>query len=104
MNRSFILHYAARTVILAGFASYISQLVRSGELMQYIEPRMEAFIKCSAVVLYALAVYQAFLGYWAFRSGRQAECECGELPPFRLKAVLIYTVYALPLILGFWRM
>jgi putative membrane protein len=102
MNRSRITHYVIRGIILTGFASYISFLSKTGRLPGYMEPRMLLPVKLSALVLTAMAVYQAYLALVTIRTGRQAACECEELPPLRLKAVIVYAVFALPVILGFW--
>jgi putative membrane protein len=99
--RSRFLHYAVRSGLLFGFSFYILQLVRNDKILYYIAPRMVDYVKWSAIGLYAMAVYQAYLAVVTLWSRRQTECSCEVLPPFRIKAVLIYSVFAFPLILGY---
>lgn len=95
-----MLHHLFRSGILFGFGFYILYLVRSDKIMYYIAPRMVDYVKWSAISLFAIAIYQAYLALVAIRSRKPAECSCEELPPFRLKALLIYGVLAFPLALG----
>lgn len=55
------IHYFLRSGILMAFAFYIVYLGKSGNMVYYIAPRMEGFVKWSAVGLYAMAVYQLYL-------------------------------------------
>ena len=98
-------HPLLRALILTGFAMLIVYLVRSGNLGLYIAPRMELYVKLSALGLYATAVYQYYAAFRAW-TGRQteADCDCGhdhEPPSGLMKNVLVYGLFALPLLLGF---
>lgn len=106
MNRSAfvrIVHYACRSAILAGFATYILLLVRQGGLADKVEPGMTVIVKLSAMGLYALAVCQMLLlveSVWGSSAGPEEECGCGELPPAGIGTWLKYGIFLLPLILG----
>ncbi len=102
MQRRFV-HPLLRALILTGFAMLIVHLVRAGNIGLYIAPRMEIYVKLSAIGLYAAAVYQYYAAFRAWL-GREAapDCDCGHEPsPGILKHVLIYGLFALPLALGF---
>lgn len=101
MVRSRFLHYAVCSGLLFGFSYYILYLERHDTLVYYIAPGMAAYVQWSAVGFCAMAAYQAYLAVAAIRNREWADCSCEDLPPFRLKAVLIYGVFAVPLILGF---
>ncbi|MDF2924045.1 MAG: hypothetical protein K0R57_2959 [Paenibacillaceae bacterium] len=100
MILSRMLHYAARFLILYGFAWFILTASRSGLLLLYIEPSIQRYVVWSAFFLYAMAVYQIYLAVVNLWTRRQAACECEDLPSFRLKQLAIYAGFALPVILG----
>ncbi len=112
MNRTHLaraVHYGCRTVILAGFATYILLLARHGGLGEKVEPGMTVIVKLSAMGLYALAICQLLLLVEsAWGSGRQVEdCGCEESPPAGLGAWLQYGIFLLPLAIGMlelWRL
>lgn len=106
-------HNWIRAGFLAAFALLIIYLARLGQLPIYVAPRMELYVKLSAIVLNAAAVHQAFL---ALRPKSHASgCdECSHhhhhdhdhdhdhdhsMSP--LKSVLVYGLFLLPLLLGF---
>ncbi|WP_246096523.1 TIGR03943 family putative permease subunit [Paenibacillus sinopodophylli] len=95
-------HHLIRAAILTGFAMFIVYLDRSGEMVLYIAPRMELYVKLSALGLYAAAIYQIYAALQK-RMGKQAlACDCEHEPsPSILKNVLIYGLFVFPLVLGF---
>lgn len=98
------LHFTVRSALLLGFAFYIRHLVSRGQLLQYLEPEMAVYVSWSAVGLLIMALHQAYLALDAVRNRHQpaaCSCEGEDLPPFRMKSLLIYALYALPLIIGF---
>ncbi len=98
-----IVHPLFRALILTGFAVLIVYLVRTGNIGLYIAPRMEIYVKLSALGLYAAAVYQFYAVIRAW-SGRESapDCDCGHEPsPGVLKHVPLYGLFVLPLALGF---
>lgn len=100
--RSLSLHHLIRGLILIGFAMYIVYLSRTGNMTYYIAPRMEPYVKLSALLFYALAVQQlyfAIMGWWRKRS--MADCDCGHIPSgFPLKSWVMYLLFIFPLLLG----
>ncbi|CAM4347080.1 TIGR03943 family putative permease subunit [Paenibacillus tarimensis] len=101
--RSRMLHQLMRGLILTGFAMLIVYLVKTDSIGYYIAPRMELYVKLSAIGLYAAAVYQFYeaIQSWIGRK-REAQCDCSHDPsPSAAKNTLIYGLFLFPLALGF---
>jgi len=90
-------------LILAGFAVYVAHLAGSNKLSLYIAPRMTDYVKWSAIALYAVAAYQAYLALSALWDKRHSHaCECEHPPSGSLwKHTAAYGLFLLPLVLGF---
>ncbi|GIO39583.1 hypothetical protein J41TS12_44440 [Paenibacillus antibioticophila] len=101
-QRTTVLHHAVRTVILLGLAVYIAFLVESDTLQLYIGIRIRPLVKLSSIVVYALAVIQGFIAYRAYR-GSIIECDCcsGAKEKSWFQSGFLYSMLALPLLLGF---
>ncbi|RCW47646.1 TIGR03943 family putative permease subunit [Paenibacillus prosopidis] len=97
-------HHLIRAAILTGFAMFIVYLDRTGEIILYIAPRMELYVKLSAIGLYAAAVYQVYAALQK-RMGNQTpgcDCEHDHAPsPSIIKNIIIYGLFVFPLLLGF---
>lgn len=95
-------HHLIRAAILTGFAMLIVYLDRTGEMILYIAPRMELYVKLSAIGLYAAAIYQVYAALQK-RMGNQAPgCDCEHEPsPSIFKNIVIYGLFIFPLLLGF---
>ncbi|MGM0881982.1 MAG: TIGR03943 family putative permease subunit [Bacillota bacterium] len=97
-------HHLIRAAILTGFAMFIVYLDRTGEIILYIAPRMELYVKLSAIGLYAAAVYQVYAALQK-RIGNQTpgcDCEHDHAPsPSIIKNIIIYGLFVFPLLLGF---
>jgi uncharacterized repeat protein (TIGR03943 family) len=81
----------------------IVYLEKSGHMVLYIAPRMELYVKLSALGLYAASVYQVYLAVTTWR-GAAPDCECEhDHTPSRslFKNIIIYGLFILPLGLGF---
>lgn len=107
MNRTFLarlMHHGCRGAILAGFATYILLLARSGSLEAKVEPEMTVLVKLSAMGLYALAICQLLLLAEALftTAARQEKenCGCGETTETGAGTWLKYSLFLLPLLLG----
>ncbi|WP_282940426.1 TIGR03943 family protein [Paenibacillus sp. RC67] len=97
------LHHLIKSAILFGFAMYIVYLVKTDNILFYIAPRMIDYVKWSAFGLYAIAVYQVYLGIRSFW-GTAAECDCDHdhTPSSSLlKNTVIYGLFVVPLLFGF---
>ncbi|GAA3411071.1 TIGR03943 family putative permease subunit [Paenibacillus hodogayensis] len=101
-QRSLTVHYLFRAAIMAGFSFYILHLVKAGRLVYYIAPRMEVYVKCAAIALFVIALFQGFLGLRSF-FGRTAEaCDCDHMPSRSVwRNVWLYGLFLLPLAFGF---
>jgi putative membrane protein len=74
--RGRIVHPLLRAFILTGFAMLIVYLVRTGNIGLYIAPRMELYVKLSAIGLYAAAIYQYYAAFRAWlRHDSVPDCE-----------------------------
>ena len=97
-------HYAARAVLLAGFAFLIVHLVRSGNLNLYIAQRMQLIVKLAALGMYAVAAHQLYSAIRAFfdKEHNEPSCDClHEMPATWGKSALLYGWFALPLLIGY---
>ncbi|WP_159886304.1 TIGR03943 family putative permease subunit [Paenibacillus puerhi] len=97
-------HHAIKALILFGFAGYIAYLVQTDRILLYIAPRMIDYVKWSALGLYAVAAYQAYLAVKMLRAKHEPDCGCGhDHAPSRsvLKNTVVYGLFILPLLLGF---
>ncbi|WP_127588467.1 TIGR03943 family putative permease subunit [Paenibacillus koleovorans] len=100
-TRSSTWHYGIRAVLAAALCYYIVQLVQSEHLIYYIAPRMQLYVKLSAIALFLLAVHQAYKAVQS-RTEQEPDCECGhEMPRSVWRSLLLYGLFGLPLALGF---
>jgi len=103
LQRSKTSHYFLRACILLGFAMLIVYLAKTDRLVYYIAPHMQNYVKYSSVLLYVIAIYQIYLGInsvW----GKKAEptCDCAHpTSPSRFKNTVAYSLFIIPLCLGF---
>jgi len=114
------LHYYIRGGILFGLTSYIVYLVQLDKLHYYIVPRMAPYMKLSVIALYMLALYCIYLAWQEkgkHEHTRESEhshehqhihehddhnCSCQhEVPRSKTKSVLLYSIFIVPLLLGF---
>lgn len=97
--------FMVRALILAGFSFYITYLIRTGNMVYYIAPRMEIYVKLTAVGLYLVAAYQAFLALQSLNTKRTEDCGCGceshRPSRSRFRSFVIYGLFLFPLLLGF---
>lgn len=99
-KRSYRLHYFLRAIILTGFTLYIIRLVKTDRMQYYIAPRMMLYVKLAAIAFMVLAVYQVYLALQPRQS--TDSCGCEHVPPRSpLLNLVIYTLFVLPLALGF---
>jgi TIGR03943 family protein len=103
--RSSLIHHLVRAAAFAGYAFFIVHLVRSGSIGLYIAPRMEMYVKLSALALYAAASCQAYQAFRIWIDGsKEADCDCGHAhgpSPSVWKNVLVNGLFVLPVVLGF---
>ncbi|WP_036720455.1 TIGR03943 family putative permease subunit [Paenibacillus harenae] len=98
-----MIHHLIRAAILTGFAMFIVYLDRTGEIGLYIAPRMELYVKLSALGLYAAAIYQIYAALQKRMGHEPPDCDCeGHEPsPSIFKNTMIYGLFIFPLLLGF---
>ncbi|MGO4375534.1 DUF1980 domain-containing protein, partial [Paenibacillus sp. MCAF20] len=99
-----MIHHLLRATILTGFAFFIVYLFQTDEMTLYIAPRMELYVKLSAIGLYAAAIYQIYAALQKRMGKQEVDCGCEhdhEPSPSIAKNTLIYGLFLLPLALGF---
>ncbi|MFS0880444.1 TIGR03943 family protein [Bacillus sp. 7586-K] len=94
-------HFYIQGIILIGFTLLMLKLVLTGNMTNFIAPRMLPFIYFAIVVFLLLGVIQIW------RSGSKKKgniiCDCGEdhFAQSPLRSCLIYFVFITPVITGF---
>lgn len=97
-----MIHHLLRAAILTGFALFILYLDRTGEMALYIAPKMEVYVKLSALGLYAAAIYQVYAALQKRIGNQTQSCDCEHEPsPSVFKNIIIYGLFIFPLLLGF---
>ncbi|RAP75354.1 DUF1980 domain-containing protein [Paenibacillus montanisoli] len=98
------IHHIIRSVILTCFGMFIIYLVRTGSLHQYVEPNLNLYVKLSAMGLFATAIYQLHTAWEKWHGIEAAACDCNHDPsPSAIANVFYYSLFLLPLALGFLR-
>ncbi|MFF2091789.1 DUF1980 domain-containing protein [Paenibacillus sp. NPDC058174] len=112
-----------RAALLSGFAMLIAYFNHTGQLSSFVEPSMEFYVKLSSLGLLAAAIHQAYEALKPAQSQSAIDCECGHghhhdhdhahnhdhnhehnvhsHTSRMVKSLLIYTLFLLPLLLGF---
>ncbi|WP_248925886.1 TIGR03943 family putative permease subunit [Paenibacillus hamazuiensis] len=86
---------------MASLSVYIVFLVKNENLVYYIAPRMQIFVKLASLALFAMAVFQLYAAVKSFRREHDS-CGCEHLPSRSLPVnVFIYSLFIVPLLLGF---
>lgn len=92
-------HYVLRAVILLAFALYIGHLVQQDALHYYVAPKLARWIRLCPVPLSLMALS---LGLQAVLGRSSALCDCEHrLPRSLLGSSALYSLFLLPLLLGF---
>ncbi|GAA0380249.1 TIGR03943 family putative permease subunit [Bacillus horti] len=94
-------HAFLRGIILFGFTMLLLGFIISGNITYYIAPKMMPFIYFAVISFFLLSIAQI----WRSTSkGQEDECDCEgdhQLPTANWKKVGIYSIFVLPLIMGF---
>lgn len=95
-------HLYLRGIILIGFTMLMLKLVLTGNMTNFIAPKMLPFIYFAMVVFLLLGVMQI----WRSGSKKEAElsCNCGvdhSSSQFPFRSFFIYFVFIIPIITGF---
>lgn len=94
-------HIYLRTALLLGFTFLIAFLLYSGNLYYYLAPRLHTLAYVTVGILALLSLF----GIKQIFAGKAEDaCECGgnhAYPKSFVRSLLVYTLFALPLIMGF---
>ena len=95
-------HLYIRGIILIGFTMLMLKLILTGNMTNFIAPRMLPFMYFAIVVFLLLGIMQIW------RSGSKAEaelaCDCGidhSTTRSPLKSLVVYAMFIIPVITGF---
>ncbi|USG63806.1 TIGR03943 family protein [Brevibacillus ruminantium] len=94
-------HYWIRSLVLIGFTLLLADLILTERLNQYLAPRLHmlSYVTLGVfVLLTVVSLRQALYGPTAY------ECDCEDahkLPRNRWTSIVIYSLFALPLLMGF---
>ncbi|WP_066415567.1 TIGR03943 family putative permease subunit [Sutcliffiella cohnii] len=101
-NRDYSFHIYIRGIILLGFTLLFFKLIVSGDIINFIAPRMMPFMYFAVAVLFILGIQQI----WRSGSKKIEElvCNCGfdhggNSSP--IQSVLIYSLFIFPIVTGF---
>ncbi|MFD0714529.1 TIGR03943 family putative permease subunit [Paenibacillus sp. GCM10027626] len=95
-------HYLLRSLVLGSLSFLIVRLVQDGKLQYYIAPRTELYVKLSALVLLGIAACMLFIAVQN-QFPEQNECGCNHhTAPSWGKSAIMYSMFILPLVLGFF--
>jgi putative membrane protein len=96
-------HAFIRGIILFGFTMFFLSLVLSGNIKFYIAPTMMPFVYFALVIFMLLSIVQIMRSTPRGQE-EEIECDCGtnhQMTGPRWKKVLIYSIFVLPLLMGF---
>ncbi|MFC0274218.1 TIGR03943 family putative permease subunit [Metabacillus herbersteinensis] len=101
-NNDYRFHLYIRGIILIGFTMLMFKLIITGDILNFIAPRMMPFIYFAVVVFLLLGVVQIW------RSGSKNEeelyCNCGfdhSEKSSPIQSLVIYSFFVFPVITGF---
>ena len=98
-SRSIRFHYLLRAGILLAFALFIGHLVQQDALHYYVAPKLARWIRLCPVPLSLMALS---LGLQAILGKSSVLCDCEHrLPRSGLGSSALYSLFLLPLLLGF---
>ena len=91
-----------RGIILIGFTLLMIKLLVTGNMTNFIAPKMMPFMYFAIVVFLLLGVIQI----WRSGSKKQAElyCDCGmdhSAPTTPVRSILVYLLFIIPIVTGF---
>lgn len=91
-----------RGIILIGFTLLMIKLLMTGNMLNFIAPKMMPFMYFAIVVFLILGVVQI----WRSGSKKQAElyCDCGidhSAPSSPFRSIFVYLLFIMPIVTGF---
>ncbi|WP_165861269.1 DUF1980 domain-containing protein [Paenibacillus paeoniae] len=96
-------HHFIRAFILVCFSLMILYIERTDSLSLYVDPYLVPLVKLSAAGLLIAGLFQLHTGFQMRRHRHDADCACGHShhPSSALQSLLLYGLFALPLLLAF---
>lgn len=101
-NRRSALYYWIQAILLTAFAFYIVYLFLTDTISYYIAPRMEGYVRLSAIGMYAIAVFQIYRALQpSHHSCEACDCDHNHHPRTHFGKLIMYGIFVVPLLLGF---
>ncbi|MFB7139348.1 TIGR03943 family protein [Gottfriedia sp. NPDC056225] len=109
------IHHFIKAAILLGLAIYIFQLTLTDEILQFIVPELVIYIKIATGILFIVVISQIYIAVLSLKR-HVIICDCGHdhshdqvfghehhhlFKKSILKDILIYSLFLLPLFLGY---
>ncbi len=94
-------HTYLRGIILIGYALLILKLFLTFDMVNFVAEKMHGYLYFSLFVFIILGIIQILRGTAAKPQANQCGCDAHELPKGRLKTVVIYSMFIVPVLLGF---
>lgn len=104
MRREGIIEPLIRSMVLFGFGIYFLKLLLSGDISNYIAPQMIKFAWLASIFFILLSI---ILVLRTFEQGAEKHscedhsCECSHIPKKNWKKGMLYSLFLIPLLLGF---
>jgi putative membrane protein len=101
VNSSVRFHTYIRGIILLGYALLLLKLFLTFNLQYFIAPKMNGYLYFALGVFLLLGAIQVIRGTSSNTKGHSCDCEGHELPRGVMKSLAIYTLFVIPVVLGF---
>lgn len=104
-----VLHNFLRAFILLGFAIFFVYLLATRDILYYISPNLTNYVKSATAGLFVVSAFQFYISIQSVRNPSFA-CDCGhddahahshEYSKSLWKNGIVYSLFLLPLLLGF---
>lgn len=91
-----------RGIILLGFTMFIFKLLVTGEIANFIAPRMYPFMYFAVIVFGILGIFQVWTSS-SSKKNHDAACTCCHHDHSKgpIKSVIIYSLFIIPILTGF---
>ncbi|WP_409251922.1 TIGR03943 family putative permease subunit [Bacillus sp. SCS-153A] len=94
-------HTYLRGIILIGYALLILKLFLTFDMVNFVAEKMHGYMYFALGVFIFLGVVQIIRGTSSAKHSTSCGCEGHELPRGFLKSALVYSLFVIPVILGF---
>ncbi|MEL3972503.1 TIGR03943 family protein [Rossellomorea oryzaecorticis] len=101
MKSSEQFHTYIRGIILIGYALLVLKLFLTFNMQNFVAPKMHIYMYFSLGVFLVLGVIQIIRGTSWKGKAHHCDCEGHELPKGFLRSTIVYSLFVIPVVLGF---